>query len=268
MIKMLVIDLDNTLLRSDKTISGYTEKVLKRVRDAGIRTAFATARPYRAIRHFMEQVGCGNAVYHNGSRIVMDWKNVGCSYCISHKEAVRLLQELQSRYPGKKLSVEINDRLYANYDVLSIWGNNPKDTEILKAATVRTDFTDLPEIDADKIIIEINNEEEYDEITALFPDSLYGLMSDGKTLCLVMNRKASKLNAVKHMAKLMAISRSEVAAFGDDYNDLEMIKYFGIGVAMSNAIEEVRRAADAVTAFDNNNDGVARYIAEHILGSM
>ena len=45
MIKMLVIDLDNTLLRSDKTISGYTEKVLKRVRDAGIRTAFATARP-------------------------------------------------------------------------------------------------------------------------------------------------------------------------------------------------------------------------------
>ena len=41
-----------------------------------------------------------------------------------------------------------------------------------------------------------------------------------------MNRKASKLNAVKHMAKLMAISRSEVAAFGDDYNDLEMIKVF------------------------------------------
>lgn len=265
MIKILVLDLDDTLLRSDKTISEYTEQVLKRVQDAGIRTVIATARPYRAIKHFMEQVNCKNAVYHNGARIVMEGTATDCSYCIANVKAVRLLQELQNRYPGKKMSVENNDRLYANFDVLSIWGNNPRDTEILKAATVQTDFTDLPAIDADKIIIELSGGDEYDEIMSLIPGDLYGLLSDRGTLCLVMNRNASKLNAVKRLTEQMGIAASEVAVFGDDYNDLEMIKYFGLGVAMANAIDDVRQAADAVTAFSNNEDGAARFIEEHIL---
>lgn len=264
MIKMLVLDLDNTLLRSDKTISQYTEQILKKAHDAGIKIVFATARPYRAIKHYMEQVCCSTAVYHNGAIAMIDGKIAESSFRIPYETAVYLLRTLQSRYPDKKLSVEINDKLYANFDVLSIWGNSPKDIEILKAATVQTDFTDLPEIDADKIIIELSNENEYNELIPLLPDNLYGLLSDGKTLCQVMNRNASKLNALKQLAKQIGVSRSEVAAFGDDYNDLEMIKYFGIGVAMGNAIDKVRQAADAVTA-SNNDDGVARYIMDYIL---
>ncbi len=127
------------------------------------------------------------------------------------------------------------------------------------------DFTDLPGIDADKIIIELNGADEYDEIMSLIGDDVYGLLSDRGTLCLVMNRNASKLNAVKRLTEQMGIAASEVAVFGDDYNDLEMIKYFGLGVAMANAIDDVRQAADAVTAFSNNEDGAARFIEEHIL---
>jgi len=265
MIKMLVLDLDDTLLRSDKTISGYTEQVVKKAQDAGIKIVIATARPYRSIKHYMDQIKCRHAVYHNGARVATDGKVSGFSFCIPNKTAVNLLKMLQSRYPGKKLSVEINERLYANFDVLSIWGSNPLDTEILKAAAVQSDFTDLPGIDADKIIIELNGEDEYKEIMSLLPDELYGLLSDRGALCLVMNRHASKLNAVKRLVEQIGLSVSEVAVFGDDYNDLEMIKYFGLGVAMSNAIDEVRQAADAVTIFSNDEDGVARFIEEYIL---
>ena len=84
MIKMLVLDLDDTLLRSDKTISGYTEQVLKRVR-AEIRTVIATARPYRATAfHGAGQLQ--NAVYHNGARIVMEGTATDCSYCIANEK--------------------------------------------------------------------------------------------------------------------------------------------------------------------------------------
>jgi len=266
MIKMLALDLDNTLLRSDKSISRYTEQILKKASNAGIKIVFATGRPYRAIRNYMEQVGCSSAVCHNGATAMVDGKRTDDCYCIPYEKAANLLKTLQIRYPGKKLSVEMNDRLYANFDAVSVWGNAPKDREILETASVQTDFTDLPGADADKILIEISGEDEYNEIMSLLPDGLYGLMSDGKTLCQVMNRNATKLNAVKRMAKRLGISMSEIAAFGDDYNDLEMIKYSGIGVAMGNAIEEVRRAADVITA-SNNEDGVARYISEHILNS-
>lgn len=261
MIKMLVLDLDETLLRTDKTISIYTQEVLKKAQEAGIRTVFATARPYRAIKHLMEQVACSTAVYHNGAAAILGGKSIGSSK-IPVSDAAFILQTLQIKYPGIKLAAEINDMIYANFDVITVWGKTQKEREILEASSVWTDFSDLPESDADKIIIEINSEKEYEELQSLLTPDLYGQLSDGKTLCLVMHRNATKLNAVKKIAEILGISRSEIAAFGDDYNDIEMIKYCGTGVAMGNAIEEVRQAADAVTA-TNNEDGVAKYIMQH-----
>ena len=263
MIKMIVLDLDETLLRTDKTISLYTLEVLKKACEAGIRIVFATARPYRAIKYLMEEVACSTAVYHNGAAALMDGENAESS-SIPASDAAYILHTLQAEYPGKKLVAEINDMIYANFDVIAIWGKNQKEKEILEASSIWTDFSDLPEVNADKIIIEINSEQEYETVQSLLTPDLYGQLSDGKSLCLVMHRDATKLNAVKRIAVKLGIDRTEIAAFGDDYNDIELIKYCGIGVAMGNAVEEVRQAADAVTA-TNNDDGVARYIEEHIL---
>jgi Cof subfamily protein (haloacid dehalogenase superfamily) len=267
MIRMLVLDLDETLLRTDKTISSHTQEVLKKAQKAGIKIVFATARPYRAIKHLMDQVSCDTAVYHNGASALLDGVRVENSYSIPVADAVFILQTLKARYPGKKLAVEINDKIHSNFDVVNIWGKTQKEREILEATTVWTDFSDLPQIDADKIIIEINSEKEYDEIKTLMSADMYAQLSDGKTLCLVMHRDATKLNAVKRLAMILGVARDEMAAFGDDYNDVEMIRYCGTGVAMGNAIEEVRKVADAVTA-TNNEDGVAKYIMENIFRMM
>lgn len=266
MIKMIVLDLDETLLRSDKTISPYTQEVLKKACEVGIKIVFATARPYRAIKHLMEQTACSMAVYHNGAAAVLDGETDESSR-IPARDTARILQTLQAKYPGKKLAAEINDMIYANFDVLAVWGNTPKEKEVLEASTVKSDFSNLPDIDADKIIIEIDTEKEYEEISPLLTAELYGQLADGKKLCLGMHRNATKLNAIKRLANKLGIDRTEIAAFGDDYNDIEMIEYCGTGVAMGNAIEEVRQAADAVTA-TNNEDGVARYIEKYILNPV
>jgi len=75
---------------------------------------------------------------------------------------------------------------------------------------------------------------------------------------------ATKWKAVEASAKYLGIETAQIAAFGDDFNDLEMIEKCGVGVAMGNAIPEVLAVADFVTA-DNNNDGIAVWIEENIL---
>jgi hydroxymethylpyrimidine pyrophosphatase-like HAD family hydrolase len=79
-----------------------------------------------------------------------------------------------------------------------------------------------------------------------------------------MNRGATKFNAVRQLSSLWGIPLSDTVAFGDDFNDIGMIRQCGVGVAMGNAIPEVLAAADAVTD-TNDDDGVARYIDRYIL---
>lgn len=81
-----------------------------------------------------------------------------------------------------------------------------------------------------------------------------------------MNKKAQKMRAVKEIAAHYQITPEEIVAFGDDYNDMEMLQGCGIGVAMENAIDDVKRLADEVCA-DNDADGVAGWLEQHILNA-
>lgn len=262
--KMLAIDLDNTLLHTDKTISAYTEKVLRKACSKGIKIVFATARPYRVVKQYLRQVQCGAVICHNGAVTFINGQKSGKCYGISNAEAVRLLTVLKEKYPYKRLSVEIDDRIYANFDVTAVWGRTKEDMEVLRASSVLTDFSDLPGKDADKVLVEIDSEKEYEETKSYLSPDLYTLLSDDRKLCLIMNRNATKFNAVKCTAAQWDIPVSEIAAFGDDYNDVEMIKECGIGIAMENAVDEVLAAADFITE-TNDNDGVARFIENIIL---
>jgi Cof subfamily protein (haloacid dehalogenase superfamily) len=75
-----------------------------------------------------------------------------------------------------------------------------------------------------------------------------------------------KGNALKKYCELFSIGASEVLAFGDSYNDLTMIEYAGIGVAMGNAVDEVKAIADAVT-LSNNEDGIGHFLNDFIWSS-
>lgn len=78
------------------------------------------------------------------------------------------------------------------------------------------------------------------------------------------NRDAVKWNAIKSVAEYFNINTESFVAFGDDYNDLEMLKKCGIGVAVNNAIDIVRFAAKYICD-SNDNDGVAKWIEEYVL---
>ena len=81
---------------------------------------------------------------------------------------------------------------------------------------------------------------------------------------MVMNKNARKRNPIRDIAYYFGLSLDEVAAFGDDYNDIEMLRDCGIGIAVANAIDEVKAAADYVCD-SNDNDGVAKWLEENVL---
>ena len=251
--KLIAIDLDRTLLHTDKTISAYSVDILSRCRDNGIKIAFATARPKRTLTKYVKSVPVDVMILHNGAVIYVGDKMLA-SFKITSEVKDDILQSINRDYPDSTLSVEIDDVLYANFDVSAVWN----DTE-----AIRSDFTNLPDKPADKIIVGLTSTLDMDIFTQYLPDDLYIEIADGK-LGLIMNRKASKWEAIKVIADYFNISTNEVVAFGDDYNDISMLKGCGFGVAVENAIDEVKAVSDFICE-SNDNDGVARWLAEQIL---
>ena len=140
-VKMIVTDLDGTFLRSDKSVSAYSQKVIRQCRQKGIIFVIATARPVRAVESLLPVLSCDAAIYHNGAVIKKGEKQMD-GFGIPNPR--NFISSLLDAYPGLPVCAEIQDQLYANYDPGKIWENIPYKY---------TDFTDLPEADADKIQI-------------------------------------------------------------------------------------------------------------------
>ena len=253
-IKLIISDLDRTLLYSDKTLSAYTIDVLNRCRERGILVAFATARPIRTVAGYLAQVPCDAVAYHNGACAFV-WGRQVYSAQIGGADARALLQAVAARYPQARLSCEIDDVLYANFDVYSLWNYT---------AALCTDFTDLPDRPADKLLVGLDEGIDADAIAAMLPAYLYTLVSEANLL-MIMNRNASKLHAAEAMAGVLNVCLGQTVSFGDDWNDLDLLRACGMGVAVANALPEVKAAARALCA-TNDEDGPAKWIEENILG--
>lgn len=203
--KMIVLDLDGTLLRDDKTVSKETIDILLKFKSAGNEILFATARPSR-----------------DAYKYVPDFK--------------------------------INDKLYSNFDTSDFFG---------KAPSQIVDLENLEFNNAYKVIVCSKNKITQKVVENL-PNSCKGIITDNGKLCQIMDSQASKWNCVKGLSKKIGVKLEDIIAFGDDYNDIDLIKNAGTGVAMGNAEESVKDIADFITD-SNMNNGVANYIKENFI---
>mgnify|MGYP003300629916 CR=1 FL=1 len=108
------MDLDRTLLHTDKTLSAYTVKVLKKCQKRGINIMVATARPERETKQYSDLIDFDAMVASNGARII--YKNQRANYGICPQSAERLLNAL-NRYPNLRITVETGDCAYSNYPI-------------------------------------------------------------------------------------------------------------------------------------------------------
>ncbi|MBO4900170.1 MAG: HAD-IIB family hydrolase, partial [Lachnospiraceae bacterium] len=99
-----------------------------------------------------------------------------------------------------------------------------------------------------------------DELTPLIGDRINMVFSNPYYLEF-FNREAGKGNAVSVLCKLMNVSVEDTYAAGDEENDMSMIEAAGCGIAMANATDAVKKISDVITTSDNDNDGLAEFIA-------
>lgn len=253
-VKMIVTDLDDTLLRSDKSISEYSLSVFDRCREAGIVTAVATGRLEVEAQRFVDALR-PDIVISNDGALARYKGRIICKSELEADTANRLIAEFLSQDGFTDIVVSAEETCFWNS--MNISDSPDRPTAEYNDYSVPLDRKVI------KIVAEIPDKNRARLIIDRFPEcrvipywriNRYSYLRKG----------TSKINAIKITARLLGIDISDVAAFGDDYNDIEMIEECGTGIAVANAIEQILMSASHRTQ-SNDQDGVAAFIEKNFL---
>lgn len=257
LIQLIVSDLDRTLLRADKRISPYTAGVLAQCRERGILTAFATARPERATRVISRDFAPDFVIADNGALLLASGTLLSGAYFVEETKN-RLLSTLRDFPADWCITAETGQAQYTNRRT------EPWDAEDWNL--IYCDYASLPTEPVTKISVQCPQPEFLREILKDFPELvLYG--NPGEDWYQISRRDVTKWTAVQALAERQGMISKNVAAFGDDGNDIAMLAGCGLGIAVENASDPVKAAADAV-CLHHQQDGVARWIQAHILSGQ
>ena len=255
-IKMIVTDLDKTLLRSDKTISDYTAKTFHLCQQLGIIVVFATARSESSCKRFIKLIN-PDAIISNGGAIVRIGRNVIYHATMNVKIANELLRLCLEHPKVGYVTVDTEKGYFVNK---LIGKHVPSWDEYVSAS--QKDLSKGLECDAYKITAEIFDDSTAYSIASTFP-TIDVLKFSGERWFRFANTYANKWEGLKSLAAYANVDLREIVAFGDDHNDVAMVSKCGTGVAVDNAIAEVKDVADYVCD-TNDSDGVARWLEENI----
>ena len=272
-IKMIGLDLDGTLLDSNKVFSDYSRQVIAEALRWGVVVLPATGRPASGIpREVMEFPGIRYALTSNGARVLdMQEGKVLYERLISYDSGKRLL-EILKKYDAL-LEIYYEGIGYANEEDLKIvkryMSSPPMADYILNTRRPVKDVCGMYHMEhrpVDKIQALFVSQEEKRAAFAEVKEKVPELAVCG---ALFNNLEANAKEARKGIAliklgEILGISKDEIMACGDGSNDIEMIREAGLGVAMSNSIDEVIEAADYVT-LSNDEDGAAKAIEKYVL---
>lgn len=226
-IKLIITDLDFTLLHTDKSISEYSKNIFRKCSEYGIKTTIATAR-YRIgaekyiniLKPDFEITTDGSMVYHDDELIY------GCGFSLDTTN--HIIDEIRNISTALKITVATDIGVFWNSHNIS---ESPK---LYKA--IYNDYSKPINSCAYKIVAELPDKKTALNIANKFPDCKL-ICYRGENLYGFINKNADKIHAINSLANYLNIELSNIIAFGDDLNDVEMLKQCGYGIAVSNAIE-------------------------------
>ncbi len=252
--KLLLFDLDGTLLRSDKTISERTLAALFQCRKQGIRIGVSTSRGRQNVLSFLGAlkpdvlITSGGALAEFGSRYIFQAGFSG----EETKQVIAAIREVCGA--GCEITADTADSHYWNYKT------DPKKQNPSWGDSIYTDFLDFGQ-ESLKLCAEIFDEAQAKRLQALLPDCDCIRFSDGYWYKFT-KKGITKERAIMEVCAACGIGPEDIFAFGDDYADIGMLRLCGKGIAMGNAIDEVKREADLVIG-SSDEDGIAEYLEQY-----
>lgn len=247
--RLVLIDLDGTLFHDDKTISDYSRQVLHRCQEAGILIGFCTSRGIVSIHHHIKSVQPDIVATNGGASLSLKGKTL-YHQGFTLEETQKLLDKAyQVLGPDCEITVDTEDQLY--------WNRSNNRSVMFHPQALVHDFRHFPH-PAMKICVQTDDKTLAASIAQVVPHCHAILFSDVPWHSFAPGN-ATKEATVRTLSQELSIPLEHIMAFGDDFNDLGMISTVGYGIAMENAIPEIKAAAKDITC-TNNQDGVARYL--------
>lgn len=277
MIRLIFLDIDGTLTNSRKEITPKTLEALLKAEEKGIRLVLASGRPAKGLEKYSEELQMekyhGYFVCNNGSMIMdVSSREILFNQPMSVEDTRAVLRHLK-HFPKVRPMIAHGDymlveNVYDNYITLNGKPFNVMDYEahsnhfLLHEEKDLSTYVNFP---VNKILTFSDPEylqEHYSEMAAPF---------EGKLSCMFTSpfyfeytdSGIDKAKAIDTAFTKLGYTKEDMIAFGDGQNDASMLKYCGIGVAMANAVDEVKAIADEVT-LSNEEDGIAHSLYAHI----
>jgi Cof subfamily protein (haloacid dehalogenase superfamily) len=271
MYKLLCLDMDGTLLNSEGKVSEKNLEAIRKAHEKGVKVTVCTGRLFASARYYAEMLGvkvpviASNGAYireKDNDRVIYK-SNLGFDNLM---QVLEVLKKFNLTYYFNTFDTVLMERLDPNNAYARINKSLPKDKQIKllevkdwEAALKHNEEELLKCIcvdkDAERIARakrELQNNKELEVVSSMYNN------------VEIMKKGVSKGRAVEVLAGFYNLRREEVMCIGDNENDISMLRYAGMGVAMGNGEDFVKEVADYITD-TNNNEGVAKAIERFIL---
>jgi Cof subfamily protein (haloacid dehalogenase superfamily) len=263
-IKLVALDLDHTLLNEERRIDDYDLEAIQKARNIGVHFTIATGRMYIAAKEYGKYLNIDIPVItYQGSLI----KKLMSSEEILHlRISNQVAHEAIELAKDKKIHINVYDG-----DSLYVFSENDLIKRYKKVngitAIVDPEFDKKMNFSPTKVAFVDDNVSVLDELENELNDRYLGKYDVTRSfphLLELGHKDATKSKALEFLSERLGIKQSETMAIGDGVNDIDMIQWAGVGVAMGNASEIVKKCSDWVTS-DNENGGVAKAIEKFVL---
>ncbi|WP_368504322.1 Cof-type HAD-IIB family hydrolase [Alkalihalophilus sp. As8PL] len=264
--KMIVLDLDDTLLQDDHTISERTKNALMQAQENGVKVVLASGRPTYGMLEIARELKL--AAYGSFILAFNGAKIINCKTDEEMYSSTLSTSQLHELYHLSKRE-DVGIHTYMGQEIITEANNQYTEIE--------GEITGMPVIEVARFVESVNqpcvkalmvgNSDRLIEVEKKLQQELKGQLSvmRSKPYFLEFTEDGvTKGTSLNSLIKTLGIEREEVIAVGDSYNDQSMLEFAGLGVAMGNAPDDIKAIANHVTD-TNMNDGVAKVVEEFIL---
>lgn len=269
--RLIALDLDGTLLADGRTVSEEDKKAIAYAMSKDVTVVVATGRVTQSGRVFSRMIGAeAYIISSNGARI-FDLQNRKVIYedGLDINDAKAVAGYFESL--GVYYHAYVDDVMYVRYDngplLFYTEQNKLVEPDLRMDIRLCDDYDAVFEKNRDKISKVMTIEDDLDLIAEMKQELIRNqnivIMKSHDNNLEIMNKTVAKGSALMHLAGHLGIPREEIIAIGDNDNDISMIKWAGMGIAMGNAIDELKAEADDITE-SCGNSGVAKAIYKHV----
>lgn len=253
-VKIILSDIDGTFLKKDKSVPELHEKALKSILAQGLKFAFVSARMPEAIYPITDGINLEHTavISYSGAMVLTADEKILYDKKMSFDDTKNILAEIESGWED----IAVNYYSGRKWYVRKIDWRVQHEIDITQAKAEIATFENLTaeNILPNKILVMCEPptcEEMETKLSAQFPN--LNVVRSAPHLLEIMDKSVSKATGIEVLLKHYNFSVDEAIAFGDNYNDIEMLEYIPQSVAMGNAPEKILQIASNVT--DTSEDG-------------